>query len=117
LSRSLGQGGFGTEYRARNAASGQLDGEPIRVDYAANARSLGAHAVKVETIAQLKDALAHAKSAERTSVIVTETDAAVSVPGYESWWDVAVAEVSESDSVRQARARYEEARKRERHFL
>jgi 3D-(3,5/4)-trihydroxycyclohexane-1,2-dione acylhydrolase (decyclizing) len=39
------------------------------------------------------------------------------VPGYESWWDVAVAEVSELESVREARARYEEARKRERYFL
>ncbi len=117
LSRSLGQGGFGTCYRARNGASGQLDGEALQVDYVANARSLGAHAVKVETIAQLKDALEQAKVAERTSVIVIETDAAVGVPGYDSWWDVAVAEVSESDGVRAARARYEEARKRERYFL
>jgi 3D-(3,5/4)-trihydroxycyclohexane-1,2-dione acylhydrolase (decyclizing) len=117
LSRSLGQGGFGTSYRKRNAASGQLDGEPIHVDYVANARSLGAHAVKVETIAQLKEALEEAKSTGHTSVIVIETDATVAVPSYDSWWDVAVAEVSESDSVREARTRYEEARKRERHFL
>jgi 3D-(3,5/4)-trihydroxycyclohexane-1,2-dione acylhydrolase (decyclizing) len=41
----------------------------------------------------------------------------VSVPGYESWWDVAVAEVSEMESVREARARYETARKNERHHL
>jgi 3D-(3,5/4)-trihydroxycyclohexane-1,2-dione acylhydrolase (decyclizing) len=41
----------------------------------------------------------------------------VGVPDYESWWDVAVAEVSEMESVRAARARYEEARKRERYFL
>jgi 3D-(3,5/4)-trihydroxycyclohexane-1,2-dione acylhydrolase (decyclizing) len=48
---------------------------------------------------------------------VAETDASVSVPGYDSWWDVAVAEVSQMESVREARARYEEARKRERHFV
>jgi len=117
LSRSLGQGGFGTGYRARNAATGQLDGEAVKVDFVANARSLGAHAVKVESIAQLKDALEEAKAAERTSVIVIETDSTIGVPGYESWWDVPVAEVSEVESVRQARARYEEARKRERHHL
>jgi len=46
-----------------------------------------------------------------------DTDQAVGVPDYESWWDVAVAEVSEMGSVRAARARYEEARKRERYFL
>jgi 3D-(3,5/4)-trihydroxycyclohexane-1,2-dione acylhydrolase (decyclizing) len=104
LSRSLGQGGFGTSQK-------------VAVDYVANARSLGAHAIKATTVAELKDALEAAKAVDRTTVIVIETDASIGVPGYESWWDVAVAEVSEMDSVREARARYEEARKRERYFL
>jgi 3D-(3,5/4)-trihydroxycyclohexane-1,2-dione acylhydrolase (decyclizing) len=117
LSRSLGQGGFGTSYRFRSKASGQLDGEPLMVDFAANARSLGAHALKAATLDELKEALRKAKTLDRTTVIVVETDPAMSVPGYESWWDVAVAEVSELESVRAARARYEEARKRERYFL
>ncbi len=116
LSRSLGQQGFGTSYRARSA-SGQLDGEPIKVDYVANALSLGAYASKATTLAELKTALEHAKTTDRTTVIVVETDASKGVPGYDSWWDVAVAEVSEMDSVRKARASYEEARKRERHHL
>jgi 3D-(3,5/4)-trihydroxycyclohexane-1,2-dione acylhydrolase (decyclizing) len=117
LSRSLGQKGFGTSYRNRSKASGQLDGEPLQVDYVANARSLGAHALKVNRLAELKDALKKAKEFDRTTVIVVETDPSVSVPGYESWWDVAVAEVSKSEDVREARARYEVARKRERHHL
>jgi 3D-(3,5/4)-trihydroxycyclohexane-1,2-dione acylhydrolase (decyclizing) len=117
LSRSLGQGGFGTEYRARDSTTRQLDGETVNVDFVANARSLGAHAVKVESILQLKNALEEAKAVDRTSVIVIETDATVGVPGYESWWDVPVAEVSEVESVRRARVRYEEARRRERHHL
>ena len=95
LSRSLGQGGFGTHYRARGKKSGQLDGEPVNVDFVANARSLGAHAVKAETLGELKKALVEAKAMDRTTVIVVETDTSVGVPGYESWWDVAVAEVSE----------------------
>ncbi len=117
LSRSLGQGGFGTSYRARDAKSGQLDGEPLKVDFVANARSLGAHAIKAATLDELKSALKEAKTMDRTTVIVVETDASASVPGYDSWWDVAVAEVSQMESVREARARYEEARKRERHFI
>jgi len=116
LSRSLGQGGFGTRYRFRSA-SGQLDGDPLPVDFVANARSLGAHAVKAASLADFKQALEDAKASEHTSVIVIETDPTVGVPGYDSWWDVAVAEVSELESVRQARARYEEARKRERYHL
>ncbi len=117
LSRSLGQKGFGTKYRARNAASGQLDGESLCVDYVANARSLGALAVRANSIPELKQALEDAKRADRTTVILIETDPAIGVPGYESWWDVSVAEVSELDTVRAARARYEQARKRERHLL
>ncbi len=117
LSRSLGQEGFGTRYRERNAKTGQLDGQPIAVDFAANARSLGAHTIKAANLAELKVALEEAKRQERTTVIVVETDASIGVPGYDSWWDVSVAEVSEKASVREARLKYEEARKRERHYL
>jgi 3D-(3,5/4)-trihydroxycyclohexane-1,2-dione acylhydrolase (decyclizing) len=117
LSRSLGQQGFGTSYHFRSQTSGQLDGDPLAVDFAANARSLGAYALKANSLDELKKALAEAKNLDRTTVIVVETDPSVGVPGYESWWDVAVAEVSEMDSVRKARAAYEEARKRERHHL
>ena len=53
---------------------------------------------------------------DRTTVFAVETDASAGVPGYESWWDVAVAETGEMESVREARARYEEARTRERYF-
>ncbi len=117
LSRSLGMGGFGTSYRERSTASGQLDGNLLQVDYVANARSLGAVAIKAGSLKELKAALEEAKKIDRITVIVVETQAGVGVPGYESWWDVAVAEVSQVESVRQARAQYVEARKRERHHL
>jgi 3D-(3,5/4)-trihydroxycyclohexane-1,2-dione acylhydrolase (decyclizing) len=117
LSRSLGQEGFGTKYRVRNAATGQLDGDVLAVDFVANARSLGAHAIKAANLAEFKQALNEAKASDRTTVVVIETDTSIGVPGYESWWDVAVAEVSAVESVREARTRYEEARKRERRYL
>jgi 3D-(3,5/4)-trihydroxycyclohexane-1,2-dione acylhydrolase (decyclizing) len=104
LSRSLGQDGFGTKMC-------------LPIDYVGNAQSLGAHAVKVSTITELKSALDDAKKLDRTSVVVIETDATKGVPGYESWWDVAVAEVAELETVRAARTRYVEERKRERYFL
>ena len=117
LSRSLGMGGFGTSYRERSAESGKLDGHFLEVDFAANTRSLGAHTITATTLAELKAALAEAKTADRITVVVVETQRGVGVPGYESWWDVAVAEVSQSDEVRQARASYVEARKQERYHL
>ena len=45
---------------------------------------------------------------DRTSVIVIEVDKEMRVPGYESWWDVPISEVSEIESIRQARAQYEQ---------
>jgi 3D-(3,5/4)-trihydroxycyclohexane-1,2-dione acylhydrolase (decyclizing) len=117
LSRSLGQEGFGTQYRLRDAKTGQLQGPAVAVDFAANASSLGAYAIKADNLKELKKALDEAKAQTRTTVIVVETDTSTGVPGYESWWDVAVAEVAESESVRAARASYVEARKRERYHL
>jgi 3D-(3,5/4)-trihydroxycyclohexane-1,2-dione acylhydrolase (decyclizing) len=117
LSQSLGGGGFGTHFRRRNTASGQLDGDYLPVDYVANAQSLGAHAMKVKNLVELKTALQKAKTLDRTTVIVVETERELRVPGYDSWWDVVVAEVSPSASVREARASYEEARKKQRHHL
>jgi 3D-(3,5/4)-trihydroxycyclohexane-1,2-dione acylhydrolase (decyclizing) len=117
LSQSLGSEGFGTHYRQRSKSSGQLDGANIAIDYVANARSFGAAATKANSLAELKNALAEAKASDKASVIVVETDREVRVPGYDSWWDVAVAEVSESETVRAARARYEEARLKERYHL
>jgi 3D-(3,5/4)-trihydroxycyclohexane-1,2-dione acylhydrolase (decyclizing) len=117
LSQSLGSGGFGTRFRMRDQQSGQLDGEYLPVDFAANARSLGANAVTACSIDELKQALQDARKATKTTVIVVKTEREVRVPGYDSWWDVAVAETSTMDSVKQARAGYEEALKKERYFL
>jgi 3D-(3,5/4)-trihydroxycyclohexane-1,2-dione acylhydrolase (decyclizing) len=48
---------------------------------------------------------------------VIKTDREVRVPGYESWWDVAVAQVSKMPSVQKAREEYEKHRKNEKFFL
>ncbi|HEX9423081.1 MAG TPA: 3D-(3,5/4)-trihydroxycyclohexane-1,2-dione acylhydrolase (decyclizing) [Pyrinomonadaceae bacterium] len=117
LSKALGSGGFGTDYRARRPESGQLDGGRLEVDFAANAESLGAHVIRAVTREDLQHALAEARAQQQTTVIVIEVDKEVRVPGYESWWDVPVAEVSEIESVKSARETYDEAVKRERFFL
>jgi 3D-(3,5/4)-trihydroxycyclohexane-1,2-dione acylhydrolase (decyclizing) len=117
LSGSLGSGGFGTRFRQRDPRSGQLDGGYLPVDYAANARSLGAEAVSVSNLEDFKQALQSARKAKGTSVVVVQADREERVPGYDSWWDVAVAEVSTLEAVQQARAKYVEARKKEKYYL
>jgi 3D-(3,5/4)-trihydroxycyclohexane-1,2-dione acylhydrolase (decyclizing) len=113
LSRACGSGGFGTRYQYRDQGK---PGAVISVDFVANAASLGAHALRAQTYDQLSEALAQTKEQPRTSVVVVETDYFDGVPGYESWWDVPIAEVSESASVQQARRNYDEGRKKERYF-
>jgi 3D-(3,5/4)-trihydroxycyclohexane-1,2-dione acylhydrolase (decyclizing) len=115
LSESCGSGGFGTHYRFRKA--GKLEGETVNVDFVANAGSLGAAASRVRTLDELRQALVAARATPRTTVTVIEVDRNVRVPGYESWWDVPVAEVSEMETVRSARSAYEKGVKRERHFF
>jgi 3D-(3,5/4)-trihydroxycyclohexane-1,2-dione acylhydrolase (decyclizing) len=117
LSQAVGSGGFGTDYRYRNPQTRQLNGEQLPIDFIANAASLGAHAIRATTRQDLQQALETARAEKSTTVIVVEVDKELRVPGYESWWDVAIAEVSESEAVRRARAGYEESRKNERMFL
>jgi 3D-(3,5/4)-trihydroxycyclohexane-1,2-dione acylhydrolase (decyclizing) len=84
------------------------------IDFPAHAASLGARACKVASIAELEAAVSAARDADRTSVIVIETDPARSTDAGGAWWDVAVPEVSERAAVRDARQGYEAARGRQR---
>jgi 3D-(3,5/4)-trihydroxycyclohexane-1,2-dione acylhydrolase (decyclizing) len=104
LSEAVGCGGFGTRYT-------------VAVDFAANAASLGAEATIATDGGSLRKALADARRASRTRVIVVPVDREQRVGGYESWWDVPVAEVSDTPAVQDARAAYEAARRRERYLL
>jgi 3D-(3,5/4)-trihydroxycyclohexane-1,2-dione acylhydrolase (decyclizing) len=117
LSQSVGGAGFGTDYRYRQSQSGQLDGTVLPLDFVASACGLGAHATRAITRDDLIKALEDAKSRQKTTVIVVETDKEERVPGYESWWDVPVAGISEEAPVRTAREKYEKAVRRERMFL
>jgi 3D-(3,5/4)-trihydroxycyclohexane-1,2-dione acylhydrolase (decyclizing) len=108
LSASVGCGGFGTHYRVRGV-SGELDGRCIDVDFVANAASMGARAVRANTRDEIQSALEEASAFEGVSVIVIPVDREQRVHGYESWWDVPVAEVSPLTDVQRARVTYEKA--------
>jgi 3D-(3,5/4)-trihydroxycyclohexane-1,2-dione acylhydrolase (decyclizing) len=122
LSRSLGQDGFGTRFvfPEENQLPSDADQGDVRmlpIDFAANARSLGADVIECKTSQDYANAIAAAKKAERTTVIYIQNDRYESVPGYESWWDVPVSEVSEMPSVREAHKKWREMKSKERYFL
>jgi len=116
LSQSIGSQRFGTKYRYRDPDTGLLTGDILPVDFAQNARSLGAYVIETHDIESLKAALSEAKTQTRTTVITIETSLVKGVPGY-AWWEVAIAEVSESDSVKKARVEYLESKKKQRYYL
>ena len=123
LSRSLGQKGFGTRYVfpednvLPTDDAGYAGVETLPVDLPANARSLGAHVIECAGYDDVVAALETAKSIAKTVVIYVPDDRYLGVPGYETWWDVPVAEVSELDTVQAAREEWEEMRERERYYL
>ena len=88
------------------------DGAPA-IDFALNARSLGALAENVKSIAELEAALARARAADRTYVVCIKTDPARTTVEGGCWWDVAVPAVSQRPEVEKARAQYDQDKRRQ----
>jgi 3D-(3,5/4)-trihydroxycyclohexane-1,2-dione acylhydrolase (decyclizing) len=76
------------------------------IDFAAHAAAMGAVSRKVGSIAELETALAETADADRTTVIVIDTDPLITTDAGGHWWDVAVPEVSERAQVNAAREGY-----------
>ena len=115
LSNACGGEGAFQDFRFRDPATGQLTGDVLPIDFAANAASLGAHVLTAHGPVELASALAASTGvAGRPVVIVAEVDPSVGVPSYDSWWDVPVAEVSDAPHVRAAFAEYQSHQVKER---
>jgi 3D-(3,5/4)-trihydroxycyclohexane-1,2-dione acylhydrolase (decyclizing) len=114
LQMSAGSPAFGNELRYRDKTTNRLDGDFLPIDFAANAESLGAIGIRATSESELRAALDRARSEARTVVIHVPIQKDARVPGFESWWDVPVAEVSAEAGVRAALAAYEDARARQR---
>jgi 3D-(3,5/4)-trihydroxycyclohexane-1,2-dione acylhydrolase (decyclizing) len=111
--------GFGCINRLQQACGGAsfnnlLGPEAPAIDFAAHARSLGAHAEQVKTVPDLEGALDRARRVDRTAVVVIETDPGKPFTGGGAWWDVPVPEVSDRPEVRAAREAYDAARRHQR---
>jgi 3D-(3,5/4)-trihydroxycyclohexane-1,2-dione acylhydrolase (decyclizing) len=115
--------GFGCINRLQRATGGESfnnllsDAQHVampQIDFRAHAASLGAGAVKVASIADLEAAIAQAREAATTQVIVIDTDPMPSTDAGGHWWDVAVPQVSVRPQVAAARRAYDEARELQR---
>ena len=119
----LDNGGYG----CINRLQGECGGAPFNnmlvdtrhvtlpaIDFVAHARSLGAEARKVASLAELEDAVTAARTRNVTQVILIDTDAGPSTDAGGFWWDVAVPQVSVRPQVREAYKGYEQKRSRQR---
>jgi 3D-(3,5/4)-trihydroxycyclohexane-1,2-dione acylhydrolase (decyclizing) len=109
-------GPFGTEFRYRSGGmdAGRLDGGYVELDLAAVAAGLGASVARAASAAEVRQALASARTAAGPTVIVVPTVPHADLPQSGAWWDVAPAEVSGQPRVRVQRQDYEAARGRQR---
>ncbi|WP_298281340.1 3D-(3,5/4)-trihydroxycyclohexane-1,2-dione acylhydrolase (decyclizing) [Acidocella sp.] len=87
--------------------------EAFPVDFVAHAEAMGALTRRVESLAELGDALEWAKTTDRTTMITIVSDAFAWTPG-DAWWDVGVPAVSARTEVREAAAAQQLGRTRQR---
>ncbi|PEV97681.1 3D-(3,5/4)-trihydroxycyclohexane-1,2-dione acylhydrolase (decyclizing) [Bacillus cereus] len=102
LQMGNGMGSFGTEFRYRNQETRKLNGAIMKIDFAASAAGYGVKTYRVTSIEQLQEALIDAKKQTVSTLIDIKVLPKTMTNGYDSWWHVGVAEVSNSQSVQAA---------------
>ncbi|PEJ00595.1 3D-(3,5/4)-trihydroxycyclohexane-1,2-dione acylhydrolase (decyclizing) [Bacillus toyonensis] len=102
LQMGNGMGSFGTEFRYRDQKTRKLNGAIMKIDFAASAAGYGVKTYRVTSIEQLQEALIDAKKQTVSTLIDIKVLPKTMTNGYDSWWHVGVAEVSDSQSVQAA---------------
>ncbi|WP_160722647.1 3D-(3,5/4)-trihydroxycyclohexane-1,2-dione acylhydrolase (decyclizing) [Bacillus sp. USDA818B3_A] len=95
LQMENGSDSFHTEFRTH-------DNKILTIDYAKVAEGYGAKTYRVNTVEQLKEALEDAKQQEGSTLIDIKVLPKTMTDGYDSWWNVGVAEVSHKESIQKA---------------
>ncbi|MGI8574380.1 MAG: 3D-(3,5/4)-trihydroxycyclohexane-1,2-dione acylhydrolase (decyclizing) [Egibacteraceae bacterium] len=116
---------FGNEFRYREgelkltgeqAQAPRLEGDYLDVDLVRIAAGMGAHTVRAVTADEVRQALDETRDMEGPVVIVVPVIPHADLPPAGVWWDIAPAEVSESELVSQLRKEYEEGRTAQRWY-
>jgi len=101
LQMEHGMDSFTTEFRFRNPEGGRLDGGFVPVDFAAIAAGYGCKTYRVTTLEQLQAALTDAQQQSVSTLIDIKVLPKTMVHKYFSWWNVGVAQTSESERTQQ----------------
>ncbi len=99
LQSSQGIVHFGNEWNRRDPSTGMLTGAPVAVDFAKNAESWGAVGLRARTVEEFRAAVRRALAEKGPVVIDAKVSPKSMTKGYESWWRVGTAEVSDNPAV------------------
>ncbi|WP_026575810.1 3D-(3,5/4)-trihydroxycyclohexane-1,2-dione acylhydrolase (decyclizing) [Bacillus sp. UNC438CL73TsuS30] len=95
LQMGNGMGSFNCEFRTH-------DNKILNIDYAKVAEGYGAKVYRANTVEELKAAVEDAKKQDGSTLIELKVLPKTMTDGYDSWWNVGVAEVSNKESIQQA---------------
>ncbi|WP_257347941.1 3D-(3,5/4)-trihydroxycyclohexane-1,2-dione acylhydrolase (decyclizing) [Pseudalkalibacillus decolorationis] len=95
LQMEHGSGSYFCEFRTH-------DNKIMNIDYAKVAEGYGAKSYRANTVEELKAALEDAKKQSVSTLIEMKVLPKTMTDGYDTWWHVGVAEVSEQESVQKA---------------
>lgn len=95
LQMDHGSGSYFCEFRTE-------DNQILNIDYAKVAEGYGAKTYRANTVEELKAALEDAKTQDVSTLIEMKVLPKTMTDGYDSWWHVGVAEVSEQESIQRA---------------
>lgn len=84
------------------------------IDFALNARSLGANAETVTSVTELREAMVRARASDKSTLISIAIDGPQCTEEGGAWWEVGIPEVSERAEVRAARAQLDQDKKKQR---
>ena len=93
LQMGNGMGSFETEFRGRK------DKKLIPIDYAKVASGYGVKTYSVKTVKELQEALADAKKQKVSTLIDIKVLPKTMTNGYDSWWHVGIAGVSNKKTI------------------
>lgn len=99
LQMGHGMESFYTEFRKRDQKSGKASGELIKVDYAKNAASYGCITFKALNEDDLAKALRAAKKSKVSTLIDIKVMPKTMTKGYESWWNVGLAQTARKKEI------------------
>ncbi|MEN8515771.1 3D-(3,5/4)-trihydroxycyclohexane-1,2-dione acylhydrolase (decyclizing) [Burkholderia sp. RS02] len=84
------------------------------IDFAMHARAMGADAVHVRDVGELRSEMKRARAAKTSQVLVIDTTHKRTTDDGGAWWEVAVPQVSERAGVEEAHRAYLDAKTRQR---